>query len=71
LWHLVITNIVTVDTNTMIDPLSVAGLTIAVIDELIKLSVFTAQLVNDVKAFDDVSYPVSQSVPALLAQLVA
>ena len=38
----------------MIDPLSLAGLTIAVIDELIKLSVFTAQLVNDAKAFDEV-----------------
>lgn len=45
----------------MIDPISIAGLTIAVIDDLIKLSVFTAQLVDDVKAFDDVSYAVSQS----------
>ena len=61
LWHVVITNLVTVGTDTMIDPISIAGLTIAVIDDLIKLSVFTAQLVDDVKAFDDVSYAVSQS----------
>ena len=38
----------------MVDPLSIAGLTIAVIDELIKLSLFTAQLVNDARAFDEV-----------------
>lgn len=52
----------------MIDPISIAGLTIAVIDDLIKLSVFTAQLVDDVKAFDDVSYAVSQSAPLFLVQ---
>jgi hypothetical protein len=39
----------------MIDPLSIAGLAISVIDGLIKLGERTAELVSDVRAFDDVS----------------
>jgi hypothetical protein len=36
-----------------IDPLSIAGLTIGIIDQLLKLGERTAELVNDARAFDD------------------
>ena len=39
----------------MIDPLSVAGLTITVIDALIKLGDRTGELISDVNAFESVS----------------
>jgi hypothetical protein len=38
----------------MIDPLSVAGLALAILDQLIKLSERTAELVSDIKVFDEV-----------------
>jgi hypothetical protein len=38
----------------MMDPLSVAGLTIAIFDQLVKLGERTAQLIADAKSFDDV-----------------
>jgi hypothetical protein len=47
----------------MIDPLSVTGLAIAVIDGLIKLSERTAELVSDARAFDDVSV---HDVPSII-----
>lgn len=39
----------------MLDPLSVAGLTIAVIDALIKLGERTAELISDANAFENVN----------------
>jgi hypothetical protein len=39
----------------MIDPLSVAGLTIAVIDALIKLGERTGDLISDANGFESVS----------------
>lgn len=39
----------------MIDPLSVAGLTIAVVDALIKLGDRTGELISDANAFESVS----------------
>lgn len=36
------------------DPLSVAGLSLAILDQLIKLSERTAELISDIKAFDEV-----------------
>jgi hypothetical protein len=41
----------------MVDPLSVAGLTIAVLDDLINLGIWIADLVQDARAFDDVCHP--------------
>lgn len=41
----------------MVDPLSIAGLTIAVLDDLINLGIWTADLVQDARAFDDVCHP--------------
>ena len=38
----------------MIDPLSVAGLAITIFDQIIKLGKETAQLISDVRAFDEV-----------------
>lgn len=38
----------------MFDPLSLAGLTIAIFDQLLKLGERTAQLIADAKTFDDV-----------------
>ncbi|KAH8777026.1 hypothetical protein F5882DRAFT_503016 [Hyaloscypha sp. PMI_1271] len=35
------------------DPLSVAGLSLAILDQLIKLSERTAELISDIKAFDE------------------
>jgi hypothetical protein len=40
----------------MIDPLSITGLTISVVDQLLKLGERTAELVDDARAFDDVSW---------------
>ena len=42
------------DPRKMIDPLSVAGLTIAVLDTLIKLGERTAELLHDAGAFEEV-----------------
>lgn len=39
----------------MIDPLSVAGLTFAVVDALIKLGERTSELIQDANAFESVS----------------
>jgi len=39
----------------MLDPLSIAGLTIAIFDQLLKLGERTCQLIADAKTFDDVS----------------
>ena len=39
----------------MIDPLSVAGLTFAVVDTLIKLGERTSELIQDANAFESVS----------------
>lgn len=39
----------------MIDPLSVAGLTITVVDALIKLGERTGELISDANAFESVS----------------
>lgn len=47
----------------MIDPLSVTGLAITVIDGLIKLGERTAELVSDARAFDDVSV---HDVPSII-----
>jgi hypothetical protein len=38
----------------MVDPLSLAGLTLAIFDELLKMGERTAELVHDMKAFDEV-----------------
>jgi hypothetical protein len=38
----------------MVDPLSLAGLTLAIFDELLKMSERTAELIRDMKAFDEV-----------------
>jgi hypothetical protein len=38
----------------MVDPLSLAGLTLAICDELLKLGERTAELVRDIRAFDEV-----------------
>lgn len=40
----------------MLDPLSLAGLTLAICDELLKLGERTAELVRDIRAFDEVCY---------------
>jgi hypothetical protein len=40
--------------GAMIDPLSIAGLTISIFDQLLKLGERTAQLIADAKTFDDV-----------------
>jgi len=37
------------------DPLSIAGLTVAVFDELIKIGDRTAELISDARSFKDVS----------------
>ncbi|KAH8672049.1 hypothetical protein BGZ60DRAFT_504986 [Tricladium varicosporioides] len=37
----------------MVDPLSLAGLTLAICDELLKLGERTAELVHDIRAFDE------------------
>ena len=42
----------------MSDPVSIAGLTIAIFDQLVKLGERTAGLVSDIKSFGEVSYPV-------------
>jgi hypothetical protein len=39
---------------SMLDPLSVAGLTLAICDELLKLGDRTAELVRDIRSFDEV-----------------
>lgn len=39
----------------MIDPLSVAGLAIAIIDALIKLGERTGELISDANAFENVN----------------
>jgi hypothetical protein len=36
------------------DPISVAGLAIAIFDQILKLGERTAQLVSDIRAFDEV-----------------
>lgn len=38
----------------MVDPLSLAGLTLAIFDELLKMGERTAELIRDMKAFDEV-----------------
>jgi hypothetical protein len=38
----------------MVDPLSIAGLTIAAFDQLLKLSERTIQFVSDTRSFDEV-----------------
>ena len=38
----------------MIDPLSVAGLTLAIFDDLLKLAEKTAEIVQDIRTFDEV-----------------
>jgi hypothetical protein len=43
-------------TRKMLDPLSIAGLTIAIFDQLLKLGERTAQLIADAKTFDDVRF---------------
>jgi hypothetical protein len=40
----------------MLDPLSVAGLTLAICDELLKLGERTAELVRDIRSFDEVCF---------------
>jgi hypothetical protein len=40
----------------MVDPLSLAGLTLAICDELLKLGERTTQLVRDIRAFDEVLF---------------
>lgn len=44
----------TYGTSRMVDPLSLAGLTLAICDELLKLGERTAELVRDIRAFDEV-----------------
>lgn len=39
----------------MLDPLSIAGLTISIFDQLLKLGERTCKLIADAKTFDDVS----------------
>ncbi|KAH8646464.1 hypothetical protein BGZ60DRAFT_553738 [Tricladium varicosporioides] len=39
----------------MVDPLSLAGLTLAIFDELLKLADKTAEIVQDIRTFDEVS----------------
>jgi hypothetical protein len=41
----------------MADAVSIAGLTLAVIESLIKLGERTGELISDIKAFDNVSQP--------------
>jgi hypothetical protein len=38
----------------MLDPLSIAGLTITIFDQLLKLGERTAELITDIQAFDEV-----------------
>lgn len=38
----------------MVDPLSIAGLAIAVLDDVISLSIWTANTIQDAQAFDEV-----------------
>jgi len=37
----------------MVDPLSLAGLALAIFDELLKMGERTAELIRDMKAFDE------------------
>lgn len=46
----------------MIDPLSLAGLTLAIIDQLLKIGERTAELVNDARAFDDETRKLSNKI---------
>jgi hypothetical protein len=46
--------------DEMLDPLSVAGLTITVIDGLLKLGERTAELISNARGFDDVSTNTSE-----------
>lgn len=39
----------------VLDPISITGLTIAVFDQLLRLSERTIQFVSDAKSFDEVS----------------
>lgn len=39
----------------MVDPISIAGLTVTIFDHLLKLGERTAELISDVRAFNDVS----------------
>lgn len=47
----------------MVDPLSITGLTIAVLEQLWKLGERTAELVSDFRDFDNVSLPSSLLLP--------
>ncbi|KAK5095861.1 hypothetical protein LTR70_003180 [Exophiala xenobiotica] len=38
----------------MVDPVSIAGLTIAILDDLIELSIWTSNVIQDARAFDSV-----------------
>jgi hypothetical protein len=46
----------------VIDPLSIAGLTIGVLDQLLKLGERTAELVNDARAFDEETRKLSNKI---------
>ena len=39
----------------MLDPISVAGLALAVFDEVLKLGAKTAEVISEMRTFDDVS----------------
>lgn len=45
----------------MLDPISVAGLALAVFDQLLKLGERTAEAISDIRSFDQVSYSVYAS----------
>ena len=39
----------------MLDPISIAGLALAVFDEVLKLGAKTAEVISEMRTFDDVS----------------
>lgn len=47
----------------MLDPLSIAGLSLAIFDELLKLGERTAELVSDIRSFDEVKSRFLRSEP--------
>lgn len=47
----------------MVDPISVAGLAIAVLDQLVKLGERSAELISDCYAFGEVWYSLLWALP--------
>lgn len=54
----------------MTDPLSIAGVTIAIFDQLLKLGERSAELAGDIRAFPDVSSQLVDRACAILPRHV-